>query len=146
MSARRRCRRSRSDSGGATVKVFDRTNAVFYLGLFQATVGADLDGLKPLAPRHVRCSSSPGCMERQLDGRFAERPGVVLTGASSEQNGLENCRSSPSTPMAWLSHEGGPFAISLRGVDYSKPTDLRVQGAFNEGDPQQLAEACRARR
>lgn len=129
-------------AAGATVKIFDRANAVFYLGLFDAPVGADLDGLEPLAaaPRSMYVLAGLNDIEAKLTGSFEERAGIVLTGAPEEHDGLEHFLANRSA-TAWLSRDGERFRISLTGVDYDKLMELRLSRSLEQGSKPQLDES-----
>jgi len=134
-------------AAGAVVKIFDRTNAVFYLGLFQAEVGASLKDLEPLAqvPRAMFLLAGLADLEAQLKGGSWKRKGAVLTGAPEEQDGLENFLSMQSA-TAWLSKEGEEFLITLRGVDYRRLEAERRSGGRDPSAPEpQLDEVFRGR-
>jgi hypothetical protein len=123
-------------AAGATVKLFDRSNAVFYMGLFDASAGSDLSDLEPLAdaPRSMYILAGLQDMEAKLSGNFVERGGVVLTGAPDEQDGLENFLHYQGV-TAWLSKEGESFQISLRGVDYTQLNELLGTSGYHVDDP-----------
>lgn len=127
---------------GDTVMIYDRTNAVFYLGLFAAPVAADLEGLKPLAasPRSMYVLAGLHDLEAKLEGRFEERDGVVLTGAPEEHDGLEYFLANRSA-TAWLSKEGEQFKITLTGVDYDKLMETHLDRSYDPKKPKpQLQE------